>query len=177
MKMQIRAVVVVALLLLIAGSALAQGSVPLRIGVYDSRAVALAYFNSPLQKSPTPQAALKSEYAQAKAENDAEKVKELEAAGIALQQLMHEQAFSTGSISNIVALIKDKLPEIARKNGVPLLISKWDVAYRDPAVEYVDLTLPVVELFSPGEKVLGWLKELKNQDPVPIDNLPRNIMK
>jgi hypothetical protein len=176
---RIRTIVCAAAFLLTASAlGYAQGTGPLRIGTYDSRAVALAYYNSAeQQKTPGLRSQLQSEYAQAKAGGDEKKIKELEAAGIAWQQLMHEQAFSTGSISNVIAVIKDKLPDIARQAGVTLLVSKWDVAYRDPSVEYVDVTMPVVRLFSPGDKVLTWIEEMKKQDPVPIDKLPRDVMK
>ena len=173
---RIRTIVSLGVFLLLSSCcAYAQSTGGVRIGVYDSRAVALAYYNSP-SGQPKPQG-LQSEYAEAKAAGDQKKLKELEAAAIAMQELLHEQAFSTGSISNVITVIKDKLPDIAKRAGVTLLVSRWDVAYRDPSIEYVDVTMPVVRLFSPGDKVLQWIAELKNQEPVPIDKLPRDIMK
>jgi hypothetical protein len=150
----------------------AKGAV--RIGTYDSRAVALAYYRSGNLSQVT---GLRTEYADAKAANDDKKAKELEAAGIAWQELMHEQVFSTGSISNIIGTIKDKLPAIAKEAGVALLASKWDVTYRDASVEYVDVTMSLVKLFSPGEQVMKMIEEMKTQDPVPIDSLPRGVLK
>ncbi|MGA2262224.1 MAG: hypothetical protein ABSH28_12390 [Acidobacteriota bacterium] len=147
-----------------------------RIGTYDSRAIAIAYYNSG-QPAQAQVRGLQAEYAKAKAANDDKSAKELEAAGIAWQELMHEQAFSTGSISNIIAAIKDKLPAIAQEAGVALLASKWDMTYRDASVEYVDVTMSLVKLFNPGEKVMKWIEELKTQDPVPIDSLQRGVMK
>lgn len=166
---------VIGLLLIGPGVAHCQTSkAAVRIGTYDSRAIAIAYYRSGHLSEMT---GLQTEYAKAKAANDDKRAKELEAAGIAWQELLHEQAFSTGSISNIIATIKDKLPAIAKEAGVALLASKWDVTYRDSAVEYVDVTMSLVKLFNPGEQVMKLIEDLKTQDPVPIDSLPRDIMK
>jgi hypothetical protein len=165
----------IGLLLIGPGFAHCQTASPaLRIGTYDSRAIAIAYYRS---GPPSQMKDLQTEYAKAKAANDDKRAKELEATGIAWQELLHEQAFSTGSISNIIATIKDKLPAIAKEAGVALLASKWDVTYRDSAVEYVDVTMSLVKLFNPGEQVMKMIEEMKTQDPVPIDSLPPGIMK
>jgi hypothetical protein len=164
-----------ALLFISSCCAHAQQAASVRVGTCDSRALALAYYNSPSGQQKMQE--LKSDFARAKTAGDPQQIKELEAAGIAMQELMHEQVFSTGSIRNIILTIQDRLPDIARQAGVALLVSKWDVSYRDPSVEYVDVTLPLVRLFSPSEKTLKWIEELKNQEPVPIDSLPRGVLK
>lgn len=172
----LRTLISLGLLLLISSSCMqAQQSASLRIGIYDSRALAIAYYQSPPGQKWFQE--LKSESATAKAANDAQKLKELEAAAIAMQELMHEQGFSTGSVSNIINVIKDKLPGIAKQAGVPLLVSKWDVVYHDPSIEYIDVTLPLVRLLAPEEKALKLIENLKNHDPVPIETLPRLVSK
>ncbi len=167
---RVRAFLCVAGLLLVIPS-IAHSQTPVRIGTYDSRAVALAFYNSAEQKQVSQ--SLLAEYQKAKAAGDAAKIKELEAAGPARQELMHQQVFSSGTISNIIATLQDKLPTIAREAHVVLLLSKWDAAYRDPSIELVDVTMQLVKIFNPEEKVLKWIEEMKSQPPIPIDKLPR----
>jgi hypothetical protein len=64
-----------------------------RIGVFDSRAVALAYYRSDegMQASRDRYDA----YAKAKASNDEARIKELEQEGPWMQVRMHQQVFST----------------------------------------------------------------------------------
>jgi hypothetical protein len=95
-----------------------------RVGIYDSRAVAVAFagsaaFNRWLSN-------LKAEHEKAKASGDQKRVAELEAEGAARQRLLHMQGFSTAPVTNILDQIKDKLPAINEKAGVSMLLSKWD---------------------------------------------------
>jgi hypothetical protein len=144
-----------------------------RIGTYDSRAVALAYYNSVEQRQVSQN--MQAEYQKAKAAGDEAKIKELEAAGPARQELMHQQVFSSGTISNIMVTLRGNIPAIARDARVVLMASKWDVTYRDSSIEYVDVTMQLVKLFNPEEKVLQWIEEMKSQPPIPIDKLPRGV--
>ncbi len=159
--------------LLLIFPAVAHCQTTLRIGTYDSRAVALAYYNSAEQKLVSQN--MQAEYQKAKAAGDEAKIKELEAAGPARQELMHQQVFSSGTISNVMATLQNKIPAIARDARVVLMASKWDIVYRDSAVEYVDVTMQLVQLLNPEEKVLKWIEELKSQPPIPIDKLPRGV--
>ncbi len=52
-----------------------------------------------------------------------------------------------------------------------LIVSKWEVLYSDPSVEYVDVTLPLVKKFGADEKVLKMVEELMKHDPIPMDEL------
>ncbi len=151
--------------------ALAHCQTPLRIGTYDSRAVALAYYNSGAQRQVSQN--LQAEYQKAKAAGDETKIKELESAGPARQELMHQQVFSSCTISNVIREIENQIPAIARQANVLMMVSKWDITYHDPTIEYVDVTMEFVRLFNPEEKVLKWIEQMKSQPPVPIDKLPR----
>ena len=71
-----------------------------RVGIYDSRAVAVAFagsaaFNRWLSN-------LKAEHEKAKASGDQKRVAELEAEGAARQRLLHMQGFSTAPVTNIL---------------------------------------------------------------------------
>lgn len=115
-----------------------------RIGVYDSRLVALAYYNS--------------------AEHRADK----EHHGPALQSLAHYQVFSNSSIPNIIDKLKTRLPAIAREAGVALIVSKWDIAHAGDGVEYVDVTDKLVAELKPDAKVQKWIADMRNKEPMPL---------
>lgn len=140
-----------------------------RIGIFDSRAVAIAYARS--EQFTKQLGEMRAELKKAKEEGDEDKVKELNKQGPHLQQLLHLQGFSTGSICNIIERIKDKFPQIADENHVDLIISKWEIAYLAESCEIVDITKRLVNLFNPNEQTLTVLEQMKNQPPVPIEEL------
>jgi hypothetical protein len=51
------------------------------------------------------------------------------------------------------------------------MVSKWELNYQSPEVEVVDVTDELVALFHPSEKVLGWVKDLKNHPPLPMEGI------
>jgi len=118
----------------------------IRIGTYGSRAIAVAYARSGMPGRL--QAQLIAERDKAKAAGDEKRVRELEAQGKAQQARLDEQGFSTGSVANLMEKIRPEIPAVAKAAGVMLVVSKWEVMYRDPAVQYVDVTIPLVRTFS-----------------------------
>jgi hypothetical protein len=160
----------VALCVLTGATALAQSQTnKLRIGVYDSRAIAIAYGNSAaFRESMKP---IQAEYEKAKKDKNDKRMKEIDARMKLGQRRLHEQGFSTGSVAGIMAKIKDSLPDVAKKTGVQVIVSKWELNYQSPGVEVVDVTDELVALFHPIEKVLGWVKDLKNHPPLPIEEI------
>jgi hypothetical protein len=141
----------------------------LRVGIYDSRAMAIAYGNSPaFQDALKP---VRAEYEKARVEKNDKRVKEIDARMKLGQRRMHEQGFSTGSVAGILAKIKDSLPAVAKQAGVQVIVSKWEVNYQSPEVELVDVTGELVALFHPNEKVLGWVKSCREQKPLPIEEI------
>jgi len=140
-----------------------------RIGTFDSRAVAIAFFRSAeFQESFRD---LMTEFEEAKASGDEWRVRELEAYGPAMQHRMHQQGFSTGSVMEIMENISDALPEIAREAGVSVIVSKWEVTYESSAADLVDLTPQLVALFDPSEQTLMIVESYKALAPVPMDQL------
>src|ERR1035438_2626335 len=125
----------------------------LRIGVYDSRAVAVAYGNSAeFWKSLD---TVKADYQKAKEAKDDKRVKEIETQMKAQQRRAHEQGFSTGSVATIMARIKGSLPEVAKKAGVKVIVSKWELNYQSPGIKVVDVTDDLVALFHVDRKSVG----------------------
>jgi len=143
----------------------------LRVGVYDSRAIALVYGNSAaFKESMKP---IRAEYEKAKAAKDEKRMKEIDAQMKLQQRRLHEQGFSTGSVAYIMAKspVKDSLPAIAKKAGVQVIVSKWELNHQSPDVEVVDVTDELVALFHPSEKVLSWVKSCKERQPMPIEEI------
>jgi hypothetical protein len=141
----------------------------LRVGVYDSRAIAVAYGNSAeFRKSLD---GITADYKKAKEAKDDKRVKEIEAQMKAKQRRAHEQGFSTGSVAPIMAKIKDSLPAVAKKAGVDVIVSKWEVNYQSPEIKVVDVTDDLVALFHVSPKALEWVKGIKDHAPVPIEQI------
>ena len=140
-----------------------------RVGVFDSRAVAMAYFRSEAFKRQLNE--MRVEYKKAKAAGDEKRVKELGVQGPALQALMHKQGFSTWPVDNILEKIKGKIPEIAKEAKVDIIVSKWDIVYQRAGVEFVDVTDLMVKPFYPDKSTLKIIKEIQKKDPVPHEEL------
>jgi len=145
----------------------------IRVGTFDSRAVAVAYFNSEMRRQHTRR--MMDEYQKAKAANDQKKVKEFEAIRRANEQQIHRQGFSTASVANILAQIKDQLPGIAKEAGVDLIVSKWEIAYQSDTAEFVDLTGLLIKPFQPDKKVLGWITDLQKRKPIALQDLENEL--
>jgi hypothetical protein len=160
----------VALLILTAATVSAQSQTnKLRIGVYDSRAVAVAYGNSSAFQESVK--TVRAEYEKAKAANDSKQLKEIESRMKLQQRRMHEQGFSTGSVAGIVAKVKDALPGMAKKAGVQAIVSKWELNYQSPEVEVVDVTDDMVALFHVSDKGKEWAKGIQARPPVPLEQI------
>ncbi len=141
----------------------------LRIGVFDSRAVAMAYARAAEEPGMGPtMKLLREEHKKAKAAGDAEKIKQLEGIGRRMQDQLHQQGFSTGSVVNIVEKIKDQLPAIAKQAGVDLIISRWDAFYLAGGIETVDVTDAMVKPFRPDANTLKLIEQVKKTKPLPL---------
>ncbi len=149
-----------------------------RVGVYDSRVVAYAWFASDAQ-----QAKLKEQMATARAAKqagDEAKLKEYSAALSAMQDQMHREVFSTAPADEALAAIKGRIPDIEKAAGVPNLVSKWDEPslnkYKD--AEQVDVTDELVRAFlKPTEKQLQVIAGIKKSDPLPLEKCNELIRK
>lgn len=141
-----------------------------KIGVYDSRGVAIAYARSPEFRERMGK--LRADYEQAKAKGDSAQVKKLGQEGPWTQVRLHQRGFSTAGAGDLLAKVAGGLPGIAREAGVVLIVSKWEMPYQDASVEIVDVTLPIARLFTPDEQTLKIIGEMKDQKPVPFDEIP-----
>jgi hypothetical protein len=107
-----------------AGDGVVTNSTPVRIGVYDSRAVAYAHFwSGPYQSK------LKEQMAAARAAKqagDTARFKKLDATLRQTQDQLHRQVFSTAPADDALAALKGQIPEIEKQAGVTALVSRWD---------------------------------------------------
>ena len=115
-----------------------------RIGVYDSRAIAVAFAGSKI-------------FNKWMFEQKAE-----------LQKLMHNQGFSTAPMDNILEQIKDRLPAIKEKAGVGVLVSKWDkdTLAKHPSDEFIDVTRELVGAFNPNGRQRTSVIEIQKHKPI-----------
>jgi hypothetical protein len=147
---------------------------PYRIGTYDSRAVAVAWAGSELGRKSL--AELTQEHQKAEAAGDEKRTKQLEALGATQQARMHQQAFGTGSVAELMDLVKGGLPAVAKARGVQVLVASGELSYRDESVQVVDVTDSVVNLFHPTEQSLKWIEQLKQTTPQKAAELDLNEM-
>ena len=153
----------------------AEQAVPQKIGIYDSRSIALVYtlktMNSPEMKQKI--AATNAEYAQLKAAGDAKKLAAFEAPLKAEHLKQHQQVFGTAPVDECLAAIKDKTPELMKKANVSVMISKWD---KETLAKYkgatqVDMTEALIDAFAPTPKDRATAIDLQKHKPVSNEQL------
>jgi len=137
-----------------------------RIGVYDSRAVAVAYVDSMAFKKWL--AEMKGKRDRANMSGNQKQVKKIENEIIARQQLMHKQGFGTEPVDDILSQINDKLPAIKKKAGVDAIVSKWDknALEQHAAAGQVDVTTMLIDALNPGEKQRKAALDIQKSEPV-----------
>jgi hypothetical protein len=141
----------------------------LKIGTYDSRVIVFAYSRSDYFKQH--QLNFQKQNDSAQKAHDTVKIRELSIQAMSFQHLLHLMVFGSGTTSAIIALVKDKLPELAKKAGVSIILCKWELNYDDPAVDTVDITVQVAQLFKPEENIDKMIMEIRNTAPVPLEEL------
>lgn len=166
------AALVVTLTLVLASSGLAQEppSGVTRIGTFDSRAVALAYYRSPDGIAQMGEE-WDQQHEEAVAAGDSARLEELELFKPSMQHLMHQQVFSTGSICNVMREVQDELPGIALEADVSLIVSKWELSYSDPTIEVVDVTSKLIALFDLDGDALHSAEEIRDVEPAPLEDV------
>lgn len=147
----------------------------LRIGTYDSRAVAVGFVGSEVYKATAGKklADMMAEYKRAQADGDTKRVEELKAWGEAQQTLLHKQGFSTAPVDDILDHINDQLPEIKKQANVGILVSKWDkkTLTKHKSAERVDVTMNLIEAFRPNDQQKKSAIEIQKHDPVPLEKM------
>jgi hypothetical protein len=137
------------------------------VGVYDSRAIALAYWQ---QEVDGKQRMYRHE--------------DLGMKAIDLGVLMHQQVFSYHKPVQSLEYIADKLPGVMEQASVDVIVSKWDkeelakynvigsgwdgeFAVNNPNV--VDVTIGLVQLYNPKATLQEYKEGLGKSLPEPLD--------
>jgi len=141
----------------------------LKIGVYDSRVVVFAYSRSVMFRERMKKMGQQSD--SANKASDTVKIRELSIQAISFQHLLHLMVFGSGSIATITDLVKEHFPDVAKNAGVSMIVSKFELAYKDPSTEIIDLTDQISQLFKPTENIDKMVAEIEKTAPVPLDDL------
>ncbi len=134
----------------------------IRIGVYDNRAIALAYFGSDYNEF----IAKRGEFQEAEAAGDSVLITELNSWVDIFQRQMHIQGFCRAPVDDLLLLVADKIPGVAEKAGIDLIT--WHPDYYGNEVETIDITDELVALFNPTQAKLQQISGLKGTDPVAL---------
>jgi len=177
-KTALLVIVLLAVAVVVAATSFAEEDAPkpvpkkeLVVGVFDSRAIAVAYMPSSFNAKYLE--GLEARLEGAKAKNDANKMEEIRAEAARRQHEFHLMAFGTDSVKELLEPVKGRLAAVAKAAGVDVIVSKWEIAFRKPDTKVVDVTRALVGLFDPGEKTLGLVRDLKDKAPIPRDTLLR----
>lgn len=144
----------------VAGEGKAAGKRKLRIGVYDNRAIAVAYVASRFN----PVGKKMAEYKRAKAAGDRKKMQELESWGKRLQRKLHFQGFGHVPVGDLLQPVKKQVAELAKQKRLVAIARNCDFHTAD--VEIVDVTMDLVKLYRPSEKTLQRAKSIRNAKPI-----------
>lgn len=140
-----------------------------RVGVYDSRAVLMAFVDSDAWKNSIGKelAENRAAYDKAKAKGDKKRPAELDAWGNAVQVRLHRQSFGTVPVDDILKHIEDKLPQIAKAAGVGPIVSRWDTTKlaKYKSAEQVDITMALVDAFRPTKEQRQKAIDIQKQKP------------
>ncbi len=150
-------------------TAVAQPQTETKIGTFDSRAIAIAYYRSNEMRKQFKQ--MKQELADAKRAGNEKRVDQLTQKGPALQKMMHQQGFSTYPVDDILKPHQEKIATIANKSNLSLIVSKWSIVHLRKKTPTVDITLELVKLFDPSEETLKWIEQARKKAPVPIEDV------
>lgn len=151
-------------LLLALGACLQRVAAQTRVGVFDSRAIALARFHCPDFDNPAKQLHAKLEHAQQ--QGDEKEIARLKRLGPLHQAHLHDLVFGSGSVNKYFKELKERLSAIAQEENLVMIVSKWETANLTADVVLVDITEKLVDLYHPDENIRRMKEGVKNSEPV-----------
>lgn len=146
----------------------------LRIGVYDSRIITIAYSDSMYNDNIMVKKS--KEKKEAEKAGDLEKVQKIDDWMNWFSIYRHAQGFSTEPVHDLLACVQKKIPQIAREAGVDIIVSKWEFDYIASDAEVVDVTEQLALLFEPKSEISPVIQKLKDTKPVPYTEIVRHEM-
>jgi hypothetical protein len=142
-----------------------EASGTLRVGVYDSRGVAIAYGQCSEFKAKID--AMKAEHAAAKAEGDTARANELGREGPWLQERMHMQGFGNLPVDDILDGREEMMAGVAQAAGVDVIVPNVD--WMGGVVEIVDVTEALMIGLGMDEgDAKQMMDEMKKVEPVTL---------
>lgn len=131
------------------------------IGVYETRAIAVAWAASPYN---TQVGELTKEYKRAEAAGDTRRMAELKKQGSERQDHLHRQGFGQAPVDDLLEPIRDRIPAICQAAGVERMVPVWSP--EAAGKQKVDVTDQLVAEYKPSEKTLRTIAELRRKPPI-----------
>ena len=142
------------------------GAKGIRIGVYDSRSIAVAFAGSAKHEALIAEAAKALE--DAKAQGDPDMIAYRDRRVWELRYQLHRQGFGTAPVGDILALYPEAVEALMDRHRLVALVSKWDEAglgrYR--GAEQVDITEELLEAPGPSERQRRYALEIRQHKPL-----------
>lgn len=157
---------IVLLGLLLCFGEVVSGQTKIQVGVFDSRAVAVAFYQSKFSNIQETFGLLHTRMAEAKGKEDKTAIASIERESTLRQAMMHEQGFGRGSVNSITETVKEKLMQLAKDENLSTIVSKWELVYCGDDVVTVDVTEKIVDFFEPNEKMKLMTKEIMGLEPL-----------
>ena len=131
------------------GTGIATGE---RIGVYDSRSVAIAFAGSEKHEARTKAelAALKK----AKEQGDKATIQQADEVVWESRRRLHRQGFGTAPVEDILALYPQAVKALKERRQLSALVSRWDkqARKRHAGAKQIDVTAELIELPGPTDR-------------------------
>ena len=146
-----------------------------RIGVYDSRAIAIAWAGTEPFREELGD--LRQRHGAAREAGDTELADKLAAEGQAMQAKLHRQGFSTAPVDDILAHFEAEIAAVLKATGVTVIVSKWDTEglAGHPEAEQVDVTMELAQAMGTNEQQLGYIRQIGDQKPIPLEELEKQL--
>jgi hypothetical protein len=155
---------VVCLVSILIGAEERKTAKPLRVGVYDSRCVTVAYVHSKISKNEIQK--MYDIVHKAEKDGDVETAKRTREIAEYMQKKRHLQGFGTAPVQELLEPFRDQLPKVAEQAGVDIIVSKWQVDYQIKNAEFVDVTNELVKLYLPDDKTQKIVESMKTVKPI-----------
>lgn len=137
----------------------------IRIGVYDNRAIAIAYASSRFN----PVGEKMKEFEAARERGDEVTIRDLEAWGQAHQRQLHRQGFGRVPVADLLEHVKEALPELAARLDLDAIV--FEIDHLAPGATEVDITMELVMLFDPSETAIRNAKEVVKHPAIDLDEI------
>lgn len=138
---------------------------PGAIGIYDSRAIAVAFAGSAAHEAKIRE--MREGMKRAEAKGDEQEMRKWKRLARDAQERMHYQGFSTEPVDDILALREPEIKELMQDKGLAAVVSKWDkkTLRRHKGARQVDVTEDLMVLFHPKERQKKSAQEIQKVKP------------